>query len=281
LRAPLPGAGVEPIEDNRRGVARIWITDGSPPVFSDTERLQVSHRGLFGLPIRYEGFVDPDVPIGTAEVVGDRPDDVLFAEAEWCVLLDHPSAEPEDATPIVLQGLIEGKWMNRLLGTRQWQPASIANNVLAAGPGIRTTLAALEQGLAGETGVEYELAGGRRQVHVTTLADVRGENVPELVREVVRLTASRGEALDAIDLGAMGEQAAVVNERARIRAALRGDRVPLPNPLNMAPHRAKERLVRSALAEQISVPAGTTVRLTTTGTGATVVGEAALVWQPA
>ena len=70
---------------------RVWITDGSLPVFSDTERLSTSHRGFLGLPVRYEGFVDPDVALGAAEIVGDRPDDALFAEAEWCVLLDDPA----------------------------------------------------------------------------------------------------------------------------------------------------------------------------------------------
>ena len=255
-------------------MARVWITDGSVPVFSDTERLRTSHRGLLGLPIRYEGFVDPEVPAGSAELTGEA-DDVLCAEAEWCVLLDGVPAEPGDDAPVVLQGLIEGKWMNRLLGTRAWRPASIANNVLAAGPGIRTTLGALESGAAGETRLEYTRVDGGVQEHVTSLSDLRGESIPELVREVLRLHA---DELDAIDLGALGERAAVVNEPERLKAALRGDRVPLPNPLNMRPHRAKERLVHGVIADTISVPPGTAVRLTTTDAGGAVVGEATLVW---
>ena len=254
---------------------RVWITDGSLPVFSDTERLETSHRGFLGLPVRYEGFVDPDVALGSAEVVGERPDDVLFAEAEWCVLLDDPLSEPDDSTAIVLQGLIEGKWMNRLLGTKAWQPASIANNVLAAGAGIATTLGELET-LVGEARLTYELGGGRMQEHVTTVADLRGENVPELVREVVRLCAARGDRLDGIDLGANGERSAVVNEKARIKGAVRS-----PNLLNLLPHRAKERLVRGAIADGIGIPPGTAVRLTTTDRDGQVVGEAALIWRTA
>ena len=254
---------------------RVWITDGSLPVYSDTERLRASHRGFLGLPVRYEGFVDPGVALGTAEVVGERPDDALFAEAEWCILLDDPLTEPDDSTPVVLQGLIEGKWMNRLLGTKAWRPASVANNVLATGPGIPTTLGELES-LAGETRLTYELGGGRTQEHATTIADLRGENVPELVREVVRLCAGRGERLDAIDLGAMGERSAVVNEKARIKAAVRS-----PNLANLLPHRAKERLVRRALEDGISVPPGTAVTLTTTGPGGEVAGTATLSWRPA
>ena len=259
-------------------MARIWITDGSVPVFSDTERLRTSHRGLLGLPIRYEGFVDPEVPAGSAEISGGA-DDVLCAEAEWCVLLDGVPTDPDDDASVVLQGLIEGKWMNRLLGTRAWRPASIANNVLASGPGIRTTLGALEAGAAGETRVEYTRADGGMQEHVTSLADLRGENIPELVREVLRVHAERGEQLDAIDLGALGERAAVVNEPERLRSALRGDRIPLPSPLNLSPHRAKERLVRGVLSDEISVPPSTPVRLTTTDAAGAVVGEATLVWR--
>jgi len=176
---------------------RIWITDGSLPVFSDTERLSTSHRGFLGLPVRYEGFVDPDVALGASEIFGDRPDDALFAEAEWCVLLDDPLTEPDDSTPIVLQGLIEGKWMNRLLGTKAWRPASIANNVLAAGRGIPTTLGALEDA-TGETRLTYDLGEGRTQEHVTTIADLVGENVPELVREVVRIHAEPARVRDVL-----------------------------------------------------------------------------------
>ncbi|HEY7149026.1 MAG TPA: hypothetical protein VH420_06235 [Gaiellaceae bacterium] len=254
-------------------MARVWITDGSLPVFSDTERLSASHRGFLGLPVRYEGFVDPEVAVGSAEVAGERPDDLLFAEAEWCVLLEDPLTEPDDATPVVLQGLIEGKWMNRLLGTKAWRPASIANNVLASGPGISTSLGALASG-AGETRLSYHLPDGRTQEHVTTLGDLEGENVPELVREVVRLHAEQGERLDAINLGANGERAAVVNEKARLKAAVRS-----PNPLNLLPHRAKERLVKRAIADGISVPPGTAVTLTTTDGAGQVVGDASLVWR--
>lgn len=251
---------------------RIWITDGSLPVFDDTERLRTSHRGFLGLPVRYEGFVDPEVPLGSSEIVGERPDDALFAEAEWCVILEDPLTEPDDSTPVVLQGLIEGKWMNRLLGTKAWRPASIANNVLASGPGIATTLGGLES-TAGETRLSYELADGRTQEHVTTITDLHGENVPELVREVVRLHAGRGERLDAIDLGANGERSAVVNEKARLKGAVRS-----PNLLNLLPHRAKERLVRGAVADEIGVPPGTRVTLTTTDRDGQVVGEATLSW---
>src|SRR3954466_3830803 len=148
--------------------ARVWITDGSLPVFSDTTQLRTSHPVLAGLRTPYEGFIDPGVGRGSLEVAREGPADVLFVEAEWCV--EFPSGVPRLAgaeTPVVLQGLIEGKWMNRLLGTNAWQPASIGNNVLAAGPGIRTTLGALEDDLGGEARIVYASAGRGSQELVT------------------------------------------------------------------------------------------------------------------
>jgi hypothetical protein len=35
-------------------------------------------------------------------------------------------AEVDPSTPVVTRGLGEGKWLNRLLGTCEWQPAGIS-----------------------------------------------------------------------------------------------------------------------------------------------------------
>ena len=43
-----------------------------------------------------------------------------------------------------MQGMIEGKWLNRIGGDLAWKPASLGNNLLAQGPGIAGTLARLE-----------------------------------------------------------------------------------------------------------------------------------------
>jgi hypothetical protein len=247
-------------------VARVWITDGSVPVFSDTRRLKASHRGLLGLPVRYEGFVDPAVDRGSASIHAERPDDELFVEAEWLVELAglRDAAELDESTTVVLQGMIEGKWMNRLLGTKAWQPASIGNNVIAEGPGVRTTLGALESGADGEVRIEYPRADGSRQIWRSTLADLRGQNVPDLVREVAAL----GEQLDGINLGAFGEEAAVVNEPRRLKSSMRA----------ILPHRGKERLVRAALADGIGVPPGAEVTVRTSA-GGEIVGRGALAWE--
>jgi hypothetical protein len=227
---------------------RVWITDGSLPVFSDTHRLEAKHPALFGLKTRYEGFVDPVVAQGSVELGGERGDDVLCLEAEWCVLLAGAPDWVDLSTAVTLQGLIEGKWMNRLLGTKRWQPASIANNLLAEGPGIATTLGALEAGAAGTVEIAYESVGAGPRRHVSTAADLRGHNVLGLVRDVLSFCRRTGDTVVAIDLGALGEAAAVVNESARIKAAAR----PLP-----LPHASKERLVRRAIADGLGMRAGT------------------------
>ena len=245
--------------------ARVWITDGSLPVFSDTTRLQTAHPVLAGLHTRYEGFIDPAVARGSLQVARADAGDVLFVEAEWCV--EFPDGVPgsvDAETPIVLQGLIEGKWMNRLLGTRAWQPASIGNNVLAVGHGIRTTLGELEDDLGGEARIAYESTRAGRREHVTRSVDLAGHKLRALVEEVLAL----GEPLDAINLGALGLQAAVVNEQSRVLWAA------LPLPLA---HRAKERLVWRALADGLGLRVSDSARLTVTDGAGSVVGEATLL----
>ena len=246
---------------------RVWITDGSVPVFSDTIRLNASHRGSFGLPTRYEGFVDPAVELGSATIAAERDDDVLVVEAEWAITFpDGFPAEVDPSTPVVMHGLGEGKWLNRLLGTRAWQPASIGNNVLTAGSGIPTSLGALELGRPGTVRLSYERADGGMQEHSSPLEAVSGNHVLDLVREVLRVTAGAGR-VDAIDLGALGEQAAIVNEPARIKAATK------PFPI---PHRVKERLAGQAIADGVGVPRGGTVELIVENGAGETVGEAEL-----
>ena len=252
--------------------SRVWITDGSWPVFSDTTRLRAKHPALFSLRTRYEGFVDPAVPRGTASVRAERADDALYLEAEWVLELrdgiDRYLADPglvDAATEITVQGMIEGKWMNRLLGTTAWRPASLGNNLIAAGSGMPMTVGALDWGEGGSMRLSYRRAGGELHVHEAWLGDLRGHNTIGLIREVLRASARAGGGLDAIDLGAVGERAAVVNERARFKAAA--------HPFA---HVAKERLVRAAIDENLGLPGGGTAALVVVDPAGTVVGEAEL-----
>jgi len=242
---------------------RVWITDGSLPVFSDTTRLLTSHPVPPGLSTRYEGFVDPAVARGSLDVRREQPDDALFVEAEWYV--EFPDGVPEEvsrSTPVLLQGLIEGKWMNRLLGTKRWQPASVGNNVIAAGSGIATTLGGLVD-TGAEARIAYTSERGGEQVFLTRAADLRDHNIVALVREVLATV----EGIEGIDLGAIGEESAVVNEKRRIKEATR------PFPL---PHAVKERLVTRALADGLGVPPGGEATMTVTAADGAVVGTASL-----
>src|SRR5258708_20911361 len=137
--------------------ARIGLSDGSGAPISDLYQLSATHPTMLGRAAAYKGTIDAMVPVGTAIIDAARDDDVLFPEAEWCLTFptdsmtyfDNPQ-QVDLATPVVLQGLIEGKWLNRLSRTLEWRPASIGNNLLAEGAGIVTTLGAIEAGAQGE-----------------------------------------------------------------------------------------------------------------------------------
>ena len=173
---------------------------------------------------------------------------MLVVEAEWAIAFpDGMPAEVDPSTPVVMHGLGEGKWLNRLIGTHAWQPASIGNNVLTEGPGIPTSLGALELGRAGTVRLSYERADGGLQEHSSPLEAISGNNVLDLVREVLRVTADDG-GVDAIDLGALGEQAAIVNEPARIKAA--DEATPDPAPREGAPRAAGDRRRRRRAARR-------------------------------
>jgi hypothetical protein len=268
---------------------RIWITDGSPVPFDDSYKLEATHSGMLGLRSHYKGLVDPAVPVGSATINGERADDMFYAEAEWCLSfpdgMEKYRVHPEQVdvtTPVVLQGCIEGKWLNRLLGTRAWAPATLGNNLLAHGPGIVTTIGGIEDGAQGSIEISYQCKRGGRdavQVQRSILADLRGQNILGLVHDVLHLCNEIGQEVDWIDFGAMGEAAAVVNEQRRIREAMRLGVLPIPNPWYLlARHRLMERVVRRILAEGGSALPGTSISLTTRNGQGAVVGEGHLTW---
>ena len=142
---------------------KIWITDGSGAPFADLVVLPAHHPGMLGGDIPYKGALDENVPVGNADVFADGPADCLVPEAEWCICFpgetDRFAADPSaltESTPIVMQGMIEGKWLNRIGEDLAWKPASLGNNLLAQGPGIAGTLARLQDGgMQGGIGVQY------------------------------------------------------------------------------------------------------------------------------
>jgi hypothetical protein len=202
----------------------------------------------------------------------EREDDALYVEAEWLVEfpdgIERYLAEPrlvDAATEITVQGMIEGKWMNRLLGTTAWQPASIGNSLIAAGPGFATSVGALDWGEGGSMRLTYRTETGALRTQQASVAELRGHNTIGLIREVLRACARSGAGLDAINLGAVGGAAAIVNERERFKAAA--------HPFA---HVAKERLVRAALDERLGLPPGSSATMVVVDPAGKVVGEGEL-----
>jgi hypothetical protein len=253
--------------------------------------LDATHPGLFGLRLPWKGLIDTAVPRGSAIIAADRPDDALVGEAEWTVLFPDGAErfvdEPERvdlATPVIMQGLIEGKWLSLLLGTTAWAPASAGNNLLAE-PGIATSLGAIEAGASGEIRLAYECrrAGeAATQVQTASLADLRGQNIVGLVRAVLRFCRDTGQGIDAIDLSAMGPRAAIVTDPRRIATALRFPAVPLPNPLNLVPGRrllVMERVVRGILDDGVTVLPDHPMTISARDRNGSIVGQGSLVWR--
>jgi hypothetical protein len=202
----------------------------------------------------------------------ERDDDALHVEAEWLVEfrdgIERYLADPrlvDAATEIVVQGMIEGKWMNRLLGTTAWRPASMGNSLIAAGPGMATSVGALEWGEGGSMRLSYRTAGGALRTQQASVADLRGHNTIGLIREVLRVCARDGGELDAINLGAVGEGAAVVNERVRFKSAA-----------HPVAHIAKARLVSSVLDEGLALPRGGSAAMVVVDAAGKLVGEGEL-----
>jgi hypothetical protein len=269
--------------------ARIWLSDGSGAPTSDLYQLSVTHPTLLGRAAPYKGTIDAMVPVGTAIVDAARADDILFPEAEWCLTFPTASSQFFDdsqlvnlATPVVVQGLIEGKWLNRLSGTLEWRPASIGNNLLADGPGIVTTLGAIEASEQGEVLVSYQYAHGDQAVtrtQRTTLPDLRRQNILELVRAVLAHGRETQQAIDWIDFSAMGTAAAIVNEPARLQAAMRAiGRSPSDLATVAGFQQLADRFIQDILAEGIGIPAGNPITIAVRDQHGTIVGQGQLTW---
>lgn len=266
---------------------RVWLSDGSGAPFSDLEPVSAAHQTIFGRMASYQGCIDLTVSVGETTVVSTSGD-MFVPEAEWCLsfpggiqpyLEDPRRVGP--ATPVMLQGLIEGKWLNRFFGTWAWRPASVGNNLLADGVGIRTTLGAIEAGEAGETLVTYQhLQSGQQRTREqrTTLADLRGQHIPELVVAVLEHCRSTGQVIDWIDCSAQGVAAAVVNEPERLRNAVQSSGTrPTDLTDSDALHRVVEAAIQGILADSLATLPDTLVEVVVRNQHQEVVGRGRLI----
>jgi hypothetical protein len=80
----------------------------------------------------------------------------------------------------------------------------------------------------------------------------------------------------------MGEAAAAVNERPRVRRALRIRRLPLANPVNLLRrYGVAQQVVRNVLDDGIGAPPETPVTIRTTDQDGTELGQGQLSWRAA
>jgi hypothetical protein len=199
---------------------KIWITDGSGAPFGDIDPLPAHHPATLGGDAAYKGALDESVPVGNATVFTEGVADCFVPEAEWCICFPGGTeafvADPEaltESTPLVMQGMIEGKWLNRFDQDLTWKPASLGNNLLAQGPGIPGTLASLEGGgMRGQIRVQYTCQAGV-QTNTATIGDLRGHNLLGLARAVFGYCRERKLTLEAVDCSARGLASALVEDR--------------------------------------------------------------------
>jgi hypothetical protein len=262
---------------------KIWITDGSGAPFGDVAVLPAAHPGTLGGEVAYKGVPDEGVPVGNAALSADSPADVFIPEAEWCICFPGETgpfiADPDsltESTPIVMQGMIEGKWLNRFGADLTWRPASLANNLLAQGPGIPGTLGGLESGaMRGEVRVQYECPAGH-QTYSSTLEDLRGHNVLGLARAVFGYCREQSLTVEAVDCSARGPASAWAEDRRFLQQLMAAAGV---TPADLkgpdAWRRLAPEIAKIASHEGIIVEPGTPVELVVTS-GTDTVGRGQL-----
>lgn len=254
------------------------MTDGSGAPFGDLAVLAASRPGTLGGEIPYKGALDDSVPVGNAIVSADSSADLFVPEAEWCICFPGGTgqftADPDsltESTPVAMQGMIDGKWLNRFGEDLAWKPASIGNNLLGRGPGIPGTLGALEAGaMRGEIRVQYACLAGF-QTYASTLDDLRGQNLLGLAREVFRYCCERKLTVAAVDCSARGPASAFAEDReflGRVMAAAGVTPDELGGP--DAWRRLAPQVGKVASGDGILVEAGMPVHLVVTAETGTV-----------
>jgi hypothetical protein len=259
---------------------KIWITDGSGAPFADLVALAAHHPGMLGGDIPYKGALDENVPVGNAAVLAEGSADCLVPEAEWCICLPDGAArfaaDPQaltGSTPIVMQGMIEGKWLNRIGEDLAWKPASLGNNLLAQGPGIAGTLARLEDGgMQGEIRVDYTCRAGR-QTLTAALGDLRGHNLLGLARAVFGHCRDQQLTVEAVDCSARGPASALAEDRRFLQKVMTAAGVTPPELSTLtAWKRLAPQIAKVAIGDGLTVEPGALIDLTVTA-GAGVAGR--------
>jgi len=207
--------------------ADLWMTDGSTVVFEDTVKISeaMTPDDILGSQA-YEGGIDSVVAIGSANLPVDKYS-YVSVEAEWVIVL------PEDidgpillSTPVTLQGMLDGKYFSEFAQNQnEWFSASLGNNLIAAGPGIQTTISnILAGGLSAHIEAFYEDELGRDQYFTSSSESLKNLPVLELVNGVL----NRFPQTRYINMGAIESSSAFVNNDAIKAAAIVKSLVQLP-----------------------------------------------------
>lgn len=198
--------------------ARLWMTDGSPVDFSDTHLLDsvMTPEDLLGSHA-YEGALDWSPYVGDTVLPVWR-DSYLSLESEWVLVREEGFTDYVDEnTEVILQGMSDTKYFSEFQNSSShWVPASVGNNVVAQGQGIKTTIGAL---LAGEVDatvtIEFKDRWGRKRTYYSKSTSIAEMPVIELINEVIR---TQPVVLTHINLGAIEDHSAWVND-IKIQAA--------------------------------------------------------------
>jgi len=271
-----------------------WITDGSTISFSDTHKLNTDViPTLTTLTEEYEGLVDPSVFIGKGHVSWETGGH--DAELEWVLIFEKPLVEINisEETNCILQGMIEGKNLSKLLGEEQidWEPASLKNNVIATQDnnnasitgGIPTCLGALN---------------GKAILATMRLSNFTKENgsiLPERVVDstvlekfpVIKFLKELKERADdfgmndcrIVNLGSNGKQSGYVNNRTYKMDAILS--VLKHNPLELIKKgfsdHVRHQLIKDLIEEKEGMAKGSETLLQVFDTQNHVVGKAILM----
>jgi len=190
----------------------LWMTDGSSVEFSDTLILSsvMTPEDLLGSH-EYEGSLDFNPYIGDTVFPVWR-DSYLSLESEWVLIRENGFTELVDEdTEIVLQGMIDAKYFSEFQNSSShWIPASIGNNVVAAGSGIKTTIGALLRGeVSALSSIEFKDRWGRKKTYYSKSESIADLPLIELLNEVIR---NQSEVITHINLGAIEEHSAWVSD---------------------------------------------------------------------
>ena len=259
----------QPVTVGGTGSTTVWISDGSLPCFSDTEKLQTTSGKFLGLiKTPYEALADHNVQVGCGEISGSGVG--YDGEAEWVLRLpaSWPDQDVTGETVVEVYGMIEVKDLGPLssFDEQRWSRSTIGNNVLSQGVPLPIKLSDFSQMKTKWAMLEIEArdARGRTITHSADLAEVgpafAGDGLIGYLNEVGdywQLNATSSKPMSRwVNLSAIGSDSGYVNEAMRQGGGLL--RALLPSLLknrNLS-HQAREKLVTKVLKDEEMVVAG-------------------------